>query len=415
MADWTKQMVIVHGDNGMWAVLHFIASLFRDHVFSCLSFFPHMFGFGQPQTGKSACARSINSIFFGEQTPFNLSSGTQVSFYRKLAQFRNAVVWMDEYRNDIDPKRIQALKAGYDGAGHEKGVMSNDNRTTITKPNSAIWITGQHIPTVDESALFTRSIFRTFERKAQDVSVEERKEFEKLQKWQQEGLSHLIVDIIRFRDKFLEEFEKTHSDTVAQLKNDLFGQDYEGRIMENYGILISCNKLFKKVLSLPFDEQETYRKAMEEIIKQSEQVTESDALRGYWKMIEFLSYQYGIKEHEDYLIQDTNNIVIREGRDNVRSVDFGKTKRVLFLRFTKIHPLYMEAHRKQYGENGLNEQSIKSYMKTSRSFLGITKNIMFNGTRTSAYAFDYDMIGVDLKLEIKPEPKKPDSKDDLPF
>ncbi len=51
----------------------------------------------------------------------------------------------------VDIKRFQALKAAYDGIGHEKGKMTKGNRTEITKVNAA-----------DDSALFTKSILLSF-------------------------------------------------------------------------------------------------------------------------------------------------------------------------------------------------------------------------------------------------------------
>ena len=55
------------------------------------------------------------------------------------------------------------MKAAYDGTGHEKGKMSKDSRTEITKVNTSCVITGQYLPTRDDSSLMTRCILLTFE------------------------------------------------------------------------------------------------------------------------------------------------------------------------------------------------------------------------------------------------------------
>lgn len=411
--EWSEMMVRVHGDNGEWATLYLIAALFRDFIFQCLDYFPWLFGFGQVQTGKSTCARSINTIFYGNQAPFNLSSGTNVSFYRRLARTRNTIIWFDEYSNDIDKNRIQALKAGFDGAGHEKGTLSRDYKTETTPVNSGGFITGQYLPTVDDNALFTRCIMLYFEVKAEDRSKEDMQEYFRLKEHEKRGLSNLIIEVVKYRDYFESEFESEFQDINASLKATLQGEDYKGRILDIYSIVLCCHKLLGDKLALPFNYDEMYQKAIKQILKQSEQVNDSDALRSYWKMMEFMSMQHMIKNDEDYKVVLEQSVTVREGRAGNKTITFPTPTKVLYIRLTKVHPLYMETHRKQMGENGVPEQSIKSYMKSSKSFIGNVGSTNFDGTKTSAFAFYFDDLGITLKGVS--EWKKEDEPQEMPF
>lgn len=416
MKMWCEKMQKVHLQNGMWAALFLIAALFRDFIFSNLSYFPHLFMFGQVQTGKSTCARSLSSVFFGNQTPFNLSSGTDVGFYRKIARTKNTIVWFDEYTNEIPEKRFQALKGAYDGAGHERGVMSKDNRTEKTQINAALAISGQYMPTRDDNSLNTRSGVIPFERKAEDVTREEQKVFDELQQWERDGLSNIILETVKFRDHVEDEFLDVLQKVVHKLKLALDGSDFKGRIMNNYAVKIALFMILKDKIDIPFTEKDVMRKAVDRIIEQSEQVADSDALRSYWKMIVFLADQKLIHENKDYAIRTKENFLSRDAQGNTISVEIGSAKKVLFLRLTTVHPLYMEYTNKQTGTRGVNEQSIKQYMKSAKSFLGVAKSVKIGSKTTSAYVFDYYKLDISLEEElvrqtVTPSPALPKEKE----
>jgi len=397
MAQWSAKMMRVHGENGMWSSLHVIASIYRDFIFSINNYFPILFNFGLPQTGKSTCARSVNSIFFGQQAAFLLPSGTPVSFNRRLARVKNAVVWFDEYTNAIDERRFQSLKGSYDGTGHEKGVMSNDNKTIATKINSAPVLSGQFLPTRDGNSLFTRCMILYFTTKPEDRSIEDAKEFDELNEWERNGLSDLIVEVVKFRDYFTNAYPKEQFEMNSRLKRDLHEQEYEGRVMANWSLLMTIGKLMIEKLHLPFSFDEVYKMGLQNILKQSEQISSSNDLAGFWKMVEYLSFQQMIRANEDFIVRKETSIKIRKSGKESEIIDLGAGENVLYIRFTKVHHLYMENNRKQTGENGIPEQSLKSYLFANKSFLGNIAVVNFDGEKTSAYAFKFDMLGIALK------------------
>lgn len=399
-AEWAAQLYRVHEMNGYWSILHMIACIYRDFIFSAVSYFPHLFLFGQVQTGKSACARSINSVFVGDQIPFNLASGTNVAFTRRLSRVRNGCVWMDEYNNEIDPKRFDAIKGAFDGAGHEKGIMSRDNRTETTKVNSGMIISGQYLPTKDGNSLFTRCIVMYFDQKAEKRSNADVEEFYKLKKWESQGLSHLIGEIIEHRTYFTERFDETFQELITEIKTLLHGKIYKQRVLDNYCILIAIRKILDERIEFPVSYEETYKMAIDGILKQSSQISESDELSEFWKIVESLTFKMQLRERDDYDLKMLTDLTVRNPNGEMETLKFAGTKEVMYLRFNTVHSEYMIAHRQKHSTNGIKDQSIKQFMKSSDAYLGSVKSYNFNGTKTSAYAFDYDLIPVRLKTYI---------------
>ncbi|AUD06927.1 hypothetical protein [Spirosoma pollinicola] len=84
--------------------------MFRDSLFSQFRLFPHLYRIGPLRSGKSTRGWSTLFLFGEDRLPFRLHTGTRVAVYQQFADFMNAVFWMDEYKNTIDPQRMQSLK-----------------------------------------------------------------------------------------------------------------------------------------------------------------------------------------------------------------------------------------------------------------------------------------------------------------
>lgn len=208
----------VNGDNGKVATCYLIASIFRDLLFGYASVYPHLFLFGQVQTGKSVCARGLNAVFHEDTTPFNLTAGTDTGFSRRLAREINSLVWWDEYDNDLKENRYNALKMAFDGVGREIGVKSSDNKTKTVKVRSSSLISGQYLPTIDDNALFTRSILLTFDKKANERTLDDANNLQLLKALEKEGLSQIILEIFKFRDVVENKYRDTISDLFTEFK-----------------------------------------------------------------------------------------------------------------------------------------------------------------------------------------------------
>lgn len=415
---WGEQMIKVFGENGKIAVAYFATALARDIIYDAFKYFPHLFLFGEKGSGKSYLAWRLNNIFFHGATGFNLTSGTNVGFYRKLAKTRNSISWFDEYSDGIHPMRFQALKAAFDGIGHEKGVMSQDNRTKSTKVNSALVISGQYLPTADDNALFTRSLLLSFA-KITDRSEEDIKAAQLLEKWESAGLSGVLTDLLAIRSKVEAEYMNHHKMVQSKLKNAM-PDGIESRIFNNYLVVLTMAHLLDVEGMLPMKYSEFEEQCINNIIEQNTKIQESESLATFWNMIEYLDQNNLIQEDVDYKYETGLSITLLDGRTNTKVTNFPKSKRLFHFQWSRIHALYMEKHRAQFGTSGLNRDSLKHYLHTNMAFIGITKQTKFGERRTSSYVFDADKLPFNLEREKQhpnePVPSIPDEgQDDLPF
>lgn len=396
---WTKLMMDVYGSNARIAIAFAIATVFRDLIYDKYKIFPHLFLFGEKQSGKSQLAWSLSNLFFNSMPAFNLSSGTQVGFHRRLSRIKNAICWWDEYSNDIDPKRIQTLKSAFDGMGHEKGKKTRDNRTEVTKVNSASVISGQYLPTTDDNALFTRSILLLFERK--NYSPEELRRYDELKSFEQQGLSSLVGEILKYRNEIDQGFNMVFSELMDQVKDELTreGKPFEERLVRNICIILTPVKIIsqsKTPMELNFSYEELYKQSMIMIPELSMQISSSEAQSNFWLMTEYLLDNKQIEVGKDFEVKSLARITVVNKTGPNQTIHYPEPKEVLFIRFTKIHPLYMEGHRKQFGKNGVDLVSLMHYIKHHPSFIGSVNNYHFENSDSSCFAFDYETLKVNL-------------------
>lgn len=403
---WAKQFNTVYADqkNGMFGIAFLCATLFSDWIFHRNdNSFPIFFGYGLPQTGKSTMGRSLSKVFRRQVSEFNLNSGTVNAFQRKLARARNVIEHLDEYRNDIDEKRFQGLKGFFDRTGHEKATLSRDNRTETTKPISAAYISGQDMPTRDQMALLTRTILRNFTKQKDKYTNHEANLFLELGKMEEQGLSNVILEIIRYRNLVEEKFGDVLYDVNTQLKDELRNESVEGRISQNYAVLCTIVKVLQEVLKFPFTYSEIYEESKTAIIKQSELAQESNEFAEFLKMVQFLILDYKLSYQDDYIIKEIDQLMVREGKENRNVVLKGDgPQKVIFLNFAKTYPLYNQYHRSQKGLPGIPETGLKEYMKAHKSFIGAVAAMRFGKQTTSAYAFYYDELPIQIGIDQTP-------------
>ncbi len=397
--NWANSFYKVHKDKGMIAMSFYFASLFRDVIFRKFNFFPHLFLFGASSTGKTYIARSISAMFGKNIEPFMLMSGTAVGFARKLAQIKNAVAWFDEYRNDIDYRRIQNLKAAYDGAGHQKGVKSQDYKTTTTPVNSACLISGQHQP-ISDIALFKRCIILSFSKAIRtDNEIIQGDELKEIEGTGQ--LTSITASIIQKRNKIEEEFSKQFDALKKELRNEIgHFLKIEDRMINNYLIPITVFKILEAEFNLPFTSEQLKTFCIKNLLAQAATINKSDELAIWWDIIEFLHANKDINE-SDIIVDHLCDTVRVQENGNSRLISFEETKEVVFLNFTRTHQIYLENHRKKTGKTGFNKSTLQQYLKGSPAFIGSVKAKKFDGVVKSCYAFDLSLLNINLEPKEK--------------
>lgn len=411
---WSRLMVQVHEFNGSMGVGWYIASLFRDIIFNKFQFFPHLFLFGPSGAGKTFMARSIMALFGkgNHQDPFNLTSGTPVAFKRRLAQVSNGVVWFDEYSNGVDLRRVEALKGAYDGAGHEKGIASNDNRTKTTKVKSALLVSGQQQPTAD-IALLKRVILLSF--KSGTNSLEKQQIASKLKDYEKTGqLTQITQCLNQYREYMEDEFSDQY-DRLRRKFNQHFEDDGyrpEDRIINNHLIPLAAAKIIARKLEFGFDVNHFENVCYRNIIDQTESIFNEDELSIFWRIVEYLhdkginDPKNGIHHKEDMLVEkrlseNFQNELDRKDRKDSITKNFEAEKTVIYIRFTKLHAEYQDRHQRQRSKPGLDLQALKYYLKNSDAYLGSKRAKKFGAASYSCMAFDMDKLGVEIPLTLE--------------
>lgn len=392
---WFNQLVKVFGIKGKLGAAFIISSCFRDLFLHHWKFFPLMGGFGQRDSGKSGFGNCIQSVFFTNLPGFELSSSTLSSMGKRLSRVKNAIVFFDEYRDDIDEEKHQALKGAWNGLGREKSKGVDSNRTTVDKVNSAIYYAGQYLPTKDDGALPSRTIILNFGQ--EERTVEQKEEYNKLMNWNKAGISSLVLDIIKYRKYFSENIINAYKECIVELKNGLKGTDYQNRIFENYLVLLSTVKVLESRITLPFTYQEFFELTKDCIIENSDTISDSDGLANFWRIVYSLNEHGKICENSLYSISRDATVEITVKKQKTVWKNTNKDQ-ILYLRFKDVHHLYHKEVSTMKDEEVIKQTTILNYLKSKKYFLGPVQSKRVDpNVSTSCYAFNYSEM---LRLNI---------------
>ena len=411
---WANKMVRVYGDNGQVAIAFLIASLFRSDIYSMYKIFPHLFLFGEKGSGKSQLGWSLSNVFLDGQPPFNLNSGTDVAFFRKLGRFRNIIVWFDEYTNQIDEKRFQAQKSAYDGVGREKGKLTRDSRTEKDPINSALCISGQYLPTRDDNALYTRSIVLTFAKK--NYTDDDMKQYNELKQMEELGLSDVVCELLMYREAIVENYAAAFNNVFNRIKTEIKSEteiELDERILRNYCILLTVISVCEKnaQLSLPFKYVKFEQLCKNLIIEQCEKTSGSDALAMFWNIVSFLIDKGSLVKGQDFdfVKKPSVSVVYKTlGVLNRKEIHWdGKSVWLMFMNTQKVHNEYLVEHRRQHGESGLPLSTLMDYIHNHRAYVGLTSKFDFEKYSTSAHVFNMEQLPGCLYDKVEDVKEKP--------
>jgi DNA primase len=397
--DWTWLLPQVYGENAFIAVGYYCASLFRDIVFERLDgMFPHLNFFGMPGTGKNQLAQSICAPFGKFRPPVHIVNATDAAFTRRISQMRNGIAWYDEYSNNIDHKRVEALKMFADGTGRAKAQMDNNQRTTSTPVNAACIISGQQQPTLD-IALFTRCISLSFGIREFSATKDKHARLKALEKTGQLTSFTNMLQLHReyVKDNYFEEFDKQL--IIFKKKIAEHGQIMD-RIVRSYAALLTIVELLGKKVEFAFDINDMTTACINAIVQQKDAVYAEDEVSVWWRLIEYFISNNIIEHGVDILVE----YAYSESYDLDWNSKFGKEtknyqpqKRLLYINFSKTHPEYLERHQRQRGVKGLDLKALQYYLKASETYEGMKKNKKFGHANKSCFVFDASLLPFDME------------------
>lgn len=372
-SEWSNQFVKVFGDNGRIGLVFWACALFSDILFKSMGQrMPMPFSYGKRGSGKGTMTQSLTRMWGEKQDQIMLGGATTVvGFMRKMAQFSNGLVWLDEYKNNLQIKVIESIKNLFDRIGYERGKKDNGFSTESTPILSAVWLSGQEMPTA-EPALFTRTILLTFVEST--FTEQERQEFRKLQRMEDDGISHLTVDFLAHRGLFEEKFQEVYEDSLREFSTYINNNDVDERLVGNYSMLLATARIMNGLNMLPFDLNDFRSQCRNMVMNQYFILKGSDDTSKFWQVVEQLVSSYVLKSEEHFSLANG----------------------FIYIYVQDVYHHYVKAMNDRREVNILDKSTLENYLKSdSKSYVSRKKKTI--GQKYSwAMQFKYKELDIDL-------------------
>jgi len=191
---------------------------------------------------------------------------------------------------------------------------------------------------------------------------------------------------------------------MDQMKADLIKENlpFDERLVRNFTCILAPVKVIltsENPLKLNFTYQELYNLCKTNIAEMAKQISESESISQFWKTVEFLLDDGKIQDKVDIRVATVNSVIITEKNKIELVVPFKDPQKLLFIRLSRVHPLYMERTRQQTGKIGIDMISILHYFKSHKAFVGHVPRVRFDTSISTAYAFKYGPGFLDVNLE----------------
>ncbi len=368
--DFCNHIVSVFGDNGMIGICYYLASLFRDVIYKQTQHFPMLNLFGPKGTGKSELGHCLMSFFVAKNEAPNIENSTIAALASVVEQTANALVHLDEFKNDIDLRKREFLKGLWDGTGRTKMNMDNDKKKETTQVDSGVIVSGQEMATADV-ALFSRMLFLEFNNC--EFSKQQQLRFDKLKEIRQKGCTHITLELLRFREKFCLEFSQNYREATKELQNKTEGKMIETRNLMNWVIPIAAFRTLKNVVNVPFSYEKLFESVVSFMLNQNEKCKRNNDIAQFWNILNYLKSDGLIYNDADYKVKSYSKMSFDKPKG---SVEFKNLTPILLLRKSRIFMLYKKQGRSA-GDVTIPEASLLYYLENSKGYLGTKRSVRF--------------------------------------
>lgn len=396
--EWAKLFIDVFGSQSKISIAFYLTSLFSDYIFSRLGNLPILNFYGQKGTGKNEQAASLMALFGKIQNPLQIHNTTKAGLASHMEEFKNAMFWIDEYKNNLSLDLIEGIKGIYNRLGRTRRSMKEGQGKEITNVNSMGIVTGQEMLTIDV-ALFSRVIFLPYYKT--EFKEREKENLEKLHHIQENGLSHITAKILKNRkdveDNYIYAFNEVNKDLGKALN---FNQ-VDTRIARNLTTVLATFKCLEKSVDLPFSYKELINEARDNIIRHNEFLFSSNELAQFWSIIENGVENYKITEDKNFKIKLCDYLRIQVNKKS-KDLHYKPPKEVFLLKWSGIYNYYAETANRS-NQTVLPESTLKYYLETSAPFIGKVKSVRFENETNQARAFDYKLLEKELSRKSKNE------------
>ena len=418
--DYVKQLMEVFGENATVAFCYLLSTLFRDVIFRRTRHFPILNLFGEKGTGKTTLATSLQAFFLHGVDPPNLGVTSVPAMNDRVSQAVNTLVVLDEYKNDLDIRKIAYLKGLWGGGGQTKKNTGTDGMAAQTIVSTGVVLCGQDKPTQD-MALYTRVLFLAFSKTS--FSQREKSRYEDLVALCNLGLTHLTIEILNHRELFEKNFSDTYSIVKRELAAKMEDETIHDRIFGNWVIPLATFRTLETVLDVPFSYTDLFDTAAKGMRVQNELAQESSEVADFWNMLQGFQTMGKCVEKAHYRIRYLKSFRPLGAKEEI---EFMEARPILYLNMAAVASLF-NSRNQNVTANRSNWSTIMSYLKSHPSFLGLKQDrftiLLPNGlpdctievsggeqvkkvkvNRPKALCFDYlqlkDVFGLDLETEM---------------
>lgn len=380
---WARLMDEVYcvNDNGKWAMIFAIMCAFRSDIHPIRRLFTSIFFLGPTMSGKTQIALSIRSLFLKPDAPsFNLNFGSDAAFFSVLERFRDVPQVMEEYNDEkITDNKFQGLKSvTYDGDGKTKRKDATSNNIAVSKVYAPVVLLGQESPQKDDNALANRVVLcnvpkrEHFDEHAQQI-------FQELKEAEKDGLSYLLLDVLKLRPLFrkyfaalLKQTERELQDAVEQTSDPTGDQ---ARVITTVSMFASTVKLlcqYAPQLKLPFTYEEFFRLAAEKVRWQVGMLMGSDKVSTFFAVFSQMLDDGDIKEGRDFCIRRGQKVTLKGGGTWVPPT---ADSAVIYFTLTNIHGKYQKKLGSQ--NHPLTLQTLTTNLASNKAWIGNVGNWKF--------------------------------------
>lgn len=415
--DYVKRLMEVFGENASVAFCYLLATLFRDIIFRRTRHFPILNLFGEKGTGKTTLATSLQSFFLHGVDPPNLGVTSVPAMNDRVSQAVNTLAVLDEYKNDLDIRKIAYLKGLWGGGGQTKKNTNTDGMAAQTIVTTGVALCGQDKPTQD-MALYTRVIFLAFSKTS--FNQNEKRAYEDLVSVCNMGLT---LEILGHRELFEKNFPEIYSITKRELAAKLENETIHDRIFGNWVIPLATFRTLETVIDVPFSYAELFETAVKGIRNQNELAQESSEIADFWSMLQGFQTSGKCIEKAHYRIRYMKSFRPLSVKEDI---EFKEARPILYLNTAAVASLF-NSRNAGSTSNRSNWSTIMSYLKSHASYLGLKQDRftillpselpdytidIVNGeqvkkvkvNRPKALCFDYlqlkETFGLDLETEV---------------
>ena len=429
--DYVQRMVTVFGDNAKVGFAFLLATLFLDVVKQTSKRLALLNIFGRKGSGKTELGTALMSFFIRQNDPPSLATTSMASLNEMLSCAENNLVHLDEYKNEIDFRKIELLKQIGGGSGQTKKNMDGDKKVQRTFVRSGVILTGQDAPTRDD-ALFSRVIHLSYSQVT--FSKEAKRNFEEFQAISARGVSHLTVQLLKLRKLFETDYAAHYATCKRELMAALAEDSIEDRLLNNWLAPLAAFHTVQTSLRLPIDYLDLFNICVGGIRRQNEQLKKNSDIAVSWSMLDSGHMQGRIVAKSHFAIRVQSSFKRLDGD----VIDFGRNKSVLYLNYQNVIATLGQRVNGSNIVGKLDTVSLDSYLRTHPAFLG-TKQYRFrvllpNGTpdytfdtrdgrsvrrvkevRPMAFVFDYELLkeSYEINLETQERNENDASEDDV--